>query len=127
MKTCPICNSLCFDDMPVCYGCMHGFERDESHGRPLAGPTPLSAEAAGAAASAQAGAVSEGDRMGGNAAEKGKPSGGVGEEGPIDAPGAHGGEDVLGAGGSGDTLISAPSFTIEAPEGYRVTLRLERA
>ena len=28
MKTCPVCKSLCFDDMPVCYGCMHDFERD---------------------------------------------------------------------------------------------------
>ena len=27
MKTCPVCKSLCFDDMPVCYGCMHDFTR----------------------------------------------------------------------------------------------------
>ena len=27
MKTCPVCRSRCFDDMPVCYGCLHDFER----------------------------------------------------------------------------------------------------
>jgi hypothetical protein len=26
MKTCPFCQSLTFDDMEVCYGCMHRFE-----------------------------------------------------------------------------------------------------
>ena len=25
MKSCPICNACCFDDMEVCYGCMHHF------------------------------------------------------------------------------------------------------
>ena len=25
MKQCPICKSQCFDDMEVCYGCMHRF------------------------------------------------------------------------------------------------------
>lgn len=25
MKVCPVCNSRCFDDMKVCYGCMHEF------------------------------------------------------------------------------------------------------
>ncbi len=27
MKTCPVCKARCFDDMPVCYGCLHDFER----------------------------------------------------------------------------------------------------
>lgn len=26
MKICPICHARCFDDMDVCYGCMHHFE-----------------------------------------------------------------------------------------------------
>ena len=26
MKTCPVCKSHVFDDMDVCYGCMHRFE-----------------------------------------------------------------------------------------------------
>lgn len=26
MKTCPICAARCFDDMEVCYGCMHRFD-----------------------------------------------------------------------------------------------------
>lgn len=26
MKTCPICKARCFDDMELCYGCMHRFE-----------------------------------------------------------------------------------------------------
>ena len=25
MKICPVCNARCFDDMEVCYGCMHRF------------------------------------------------------------------------------------------------------
>ena len=25
MKTCPICKARCFDDMEICYGCMHPF------------------------------------------------------------------------------------------------------
>ena len=28
MKTCPVCRSRCFDDMPICYGCLHDFERE---------------------------------------------------------------------------------------------------
>lgn len=30
MKTCPICKARCFDDMAICYGCMHRFEADTS-------------------------------------------------------------------------------------------------
>lgn len=26
MKVCPVCSARCFDDMDVCYGCMHRFE-----------------------------------------------------------------------------------------------------
>lgn len=26
MKQCPVCKSQCFDDMDVCYGCMHRFD-----------------------------------------------------------------------------------------------------
>jgi hypothetical protein len=26
MKTCPVCKSQVFDDMPVCFGCMHRFD-----------------------------------------------------------------------------------------------------
>lgn len=29
MKTCSVCNATVFDDMDVCYGCMHRFEEDE--------------------------------------------------------------------------------------------------
>lgn len=25
MKTCPVCRARCFDDMEVCYGCLHRF------------------------------------------------------------------------------------------------------
>ena len=28
MKVCPVCKSRCFDDMKICYGCMHKFEDD---------------------------------------------------------------------------------------------------
>ena len=27
MVECPICKSMCFDDMEVCYGCIHRFDR----------------------------------------------------------------------------------------------------
>lgn len=33
MKQCPVCKSRCFDDMDVCYGCMHRFG-EEVPGRP---------------------------------------------------------------------------------------------
>lgn len=26
MKTCPVCKARCFDDMEICYGCMHRFD-----------------------------------------------------------------------------------------------------
>ncbi|MCL1797820.1 MAG: hypothetical protein FWG24_05880 [Eggerthellaceae bacterium] len=26
MKICPICNARCFDDMEICFGCMHRFD-----------------------------------------------------------------------------------------------------
>lgn len=28
MKTCPVCQSRSFDDMNVCFGCMHSFESE---------------------------------------------------------------------------------------------------
>ena len=28
MKKCPVCGSGCFDDMLVCFGCMHRFEEE---------------------------------------------------------------------------------------------------
>ena len=30
MKTCPICKARCFDDMEICYGCMHRFETEDT-------------------------------------------------------------------------------------------------
>lgn len=27
MKTCPVCKANCFDDMDVCFGCLHDFSR----------------------------------------------------------------------------------------------------
>lgn len=31
VKVCPVCKAACFDDMEVCYGCLHRFaqEREE--------------------------------------------------------------------------------------------------
>lgn len=28
MKVCPVCKSRCFDDMDVCYGCLHDFKKE---------------------------------------------------------------------------------------------------
>lgn len=28
MKICPVCNARCFDDMEVCYGCLHRFAQE---------------------------------------------------------------------------------------------------
>ena len=30
MKTCTVCNATCFDDMEVCYGCLHRFGANEN-------------------------------------------------------------------------------------------------
>lgn len=30
MKTCPICKARCFEDMEICYGCMHRFMNKET-------------------------------------------------------------------------------------------------
>jgi hypothetical protein len=43
MKTCPVCKARCFDDMEICYGCLHRFERDaagESPQREIAQQRP---------------------------------------------------------------------------------------
>ena len=32
MKICPICKARCFDDMEICYGCMHQFDLVEANG-----------------------------------------------------------------------------------------------
>lgn len=38
MKTCPVCKANCFDDMDVCFGCLHDFSRQgpasPQHARP---------------------------------------------------------------------------------------------
>lgn len=28
-KKCPMCGAICFEDMDVCFGCLHRFEEDE--------------------------------------------------------------------------------------------------
>lgn len=40
MKVCPVCGSRCFDDMEVCYGCLHDFTREDTSpaGQALASP-----------------------------------------------------------------------------------------
>lgn len=32
MKVCPLCGARCFDDMAICYGCMHRFDDDMAEG-----------------------------------------------------------------------------------------------
>lgn len=29
MKQCPVCKARCFDDMEICYGCLHHFNADQ--------------------------------------------------------------------------------------------------
>ena len=41
MKNCPVCKARCFDDMEICYGCMHRFEQEEGNG-----DVPIGKEAA---------------------------------------------------------------------------------
>ncbi len=48
MKECPICKAWCFDDMDVCYGCMHHFDAQGSG---------MSADPSSAAASTSEGAT----------------------------------------------------------------------
>lgn len=46
MKTCPICQSVAFDDAVTCYGCLHEFAEGEGFDAGLAGhaePAPASA------------------------------------------------------------------------------------
>ena len=39
MKTCPICNAVCFDDMDTCFGCLHRFDdASTNQGAPIATP-----------------------------------------------------------------------------------------
>lgn len=45
MKTCPVCQATCFDDMDVCYGCMHRFpavslDKDDPSPKRPAGSRP---------------------------------------------------------------------------------------
>lgn len=41
MKTCPICKARCFDDMEVCFGCMHRFEPDQGSSSHEAEPSRI--------------------------------------------------------------------------------------
>ena len=29
MKICPVCKAACYDDMEMCFGCLHSFAREE--------------------------------------------------------------------------------------------------
>ncbi|ANE21975.1 hypothetical protein AAY81_01015 [Denitrobacterium detoxificans] len=51
MKTCPVCQATCFDDMDVCYGCMHRFPTAS-----LGKENPSSKKAAGSGSSGAQGA-----------------------------------------------------------------------
>ena len=33
MKECPVCGAACFEDMEVCYGCLHSFEEGAQKGQ----------------------------------------------------------------------------------------------
>ena len=50
MKICPVCHGRCFDDMELCYGCLHRFDREP----PENDATPSSADQATAPISASA-------------------------------------------------------------------------
>lgn len=45
LKECPVCHARCFDDMDVCYGCLHSFSRDgadrSASARPTADQAPV--------------------------------------------------------------------------------------
>jgi hypothetical protein len=47
MKECPICHAHCFDDMDVCYGCMHRFVTADAVSQPSV-HAPESEQAVGA-------------------------------------------------------------------------------
>lgn len=182
MKTCPVCRSLCFDDMPVCYGCMHNFDRDGScmggHSDSAASSGRLTGDVApGKDAVAPGDGKKDGIAMeerGSSASEEERVVGASGvrggewpaEGGELDddgvgradvrcvqgrscddagrratlripmvtsvAPGSFlsGSASGLSSGthfGSVEPPASAPFLAIEAPEGYRMVLRLERA
>jgi len=58
MKTCPICSSECFDDMEVCYGCMHRFVPEEESVQATKPAHSVYSFGMGAAASASPGVLS---------------------------------------------------------------------
>lgn len=33
LKTCPVCHSVCFSDMDICYGCLHRFSDEGRIGK----------------------------------------------------------------------------------------------
>lgn len=47
MKVCPVCSARCFDDMDVCYGCMHRFEEAPEPAEAGLGTPPGSADVVG--------------------------------------------------------------------------------
>lgn len=140
MKTCPVCRSLCFDDMPVCYGCMHNFDRDGSCMGGHSDSAASSGRLAGGVAPGKDAAAPRDGKKDGIAMEEEKPSASEGERRATlripmvtsVAPGSFlsGSASGLSSGthsGSVEPPASAPFLAIEAPEGYRMVLRLERA
>ena len=59
MKTCPVCEARCFDDMDTCFGCMHVFEKEEGETALASDGFPENPEVAASAL----GLVSGHDRM----------------------------------------------------------------
>lgn len=68
MKNCPVCEARCFDDMEICYGCLHRFgeELPEDEFEP---DEPDEALAAASWGEAEAGANEEPERQPGERPE----------------------------------------------------------
>lgn len=161
MKTCPVCHARCFDDMEVCFGCLHDFSKQSVHGQDDGIPDDLEgfAELEDIKRSdARTSEASPPKPFGEAAATAGRASISAAETALLpnastQAPHSKGAEQAGAGGGAGGTKACAPSVQpvergqrsacsrieppgacqtglalgtpIEAPQGYRIVLRLE--
>lgn len=124
MKTCPVCHARCFEDMDVCYGCLHRFGQGDpvlvdgfdELAECIIEPVVTAVRESGGASGAAVVANRSGD--GRSAAERA--GGGFADEGPV--VGADGDAAGGSVAGSADEPAERVKATVHPSKGMHGTM-----
>lgn len=127
MKTCPVCKANCFDDMEICFGCLHSFARDAERqpSGPLHARTPVLESSLEDDLEPDEAVLPARRQAGASVPECVAPSS-VGQDLSPAVPSPSASLALAGAAQGGPYSIGiAPGISMDVPDGFRLVLRFE--